>query len=198
MSTISDLVSRSFESRAGQPAPPIPFPFRTELSLAPLISFWTQISAYHEFGRGPLPGIVREKIRQAPALSGVIEDPAVIDRHKDVVDLMMSAMFAPAFWEQEYGAALYPFQLKAFYATSAFRRSLMNEDGTLEGRVALDEQRLVTIKLLLAYQLILQRLYGIDLLIEAPVLFSSLDPVTNLDRHYQMQFDWRFVEVEPV
>jgi hypothetical protein len=111
---------------------------------------------------------------------------------------MMSAMFPPAFWEQEYGAALYPFQLRAFYATSAFRRSLMNDDGTLQGRMNVDHQRLATIKVLLAYELILQRTYGIDLGVETPVIFTTVDPTTNLDRHFQMQFDWRFVEVEPV
>jgi hypothetical protein len=198
MAIVSGLVSRSADDQAAPAAPPRPFPFRCELSLAPLITFWTQISAYHEFGQGPLPGIVREKVRQAPALAGVIDDPAVIARHKEVVDLMMTAMFPPAFWEQEYGAALVPFQLRAFYATSAFRRSLMNDDGTLQGRVNLDEQRLGTIKILLAYELILQRMYGVALGIEAPVIFTTVDGATGLDRHFQMQFDWRFVEVEGV
>jgi hypothetical protein len=43
------------------------FPFRCELSLAPLITFWTQLSAYHEFGRGPIPGDAGQiaKIREA-------------------------------------------------------------------------------------------------------------------------------------
>ena len=198
MAAVSGLVSRSPDSQPAPSAPAMPLPFRCELSLAPLITFWTQISAYQEFGRGPLPGIVREKVRQAPALAGVIEDPDIIARHKEVVDLMMTAMFPPAFWEQEYGAALFPFQMRAFYATSAFRQSLMNEDGTLQGRLNLDAQRLGIVKLLLAYDLILQRTYGIDLGIEAPVIFTTVDPATNLDRHFQMLFDWRFVEVEPV
>jgi hypothetical protein len=198
MATVSGLESRSSEAPVTPAAPSMPFPFRCELSLAPLITFWTQISAYHEFGRGPLPGVVREKIRQAPALAGVIDDPEIIARHKEVVDLMMSAMFPPAFWEQEYGAALFPFQLRAFYATSAFRRSLMNEDGTLQGRINVDHERLATIKVLLAYELVLQRTYGIDLGVETPVIFTTVDPATSLDRHFQMQFDWRFVEAESV
>src|SRR5262249_59470707 len=65
---------------------------------------------------------------------------------------MMTAMFPPAFWEQEYGAALFPFQLRAFYATSAFRRALMSDDGTLQGRMNLDPQRLGNVKTLLAYE----------------------------------------------
>src|SRR5262245_24204821 len=175
------------------------FPFRCELSLAPLITFWTQVSAYSEFGRGPLPGIIRERAQQAPELAGVIEDLSLVGKHQELVDLMMSAMFPPAFWEQEYGAALFPFQLRAFYATSAFSRSLMNEDGTLHGRVNLDAQRLQAVKLLLAYELILERRYGVQLGVEeAPVIFTSVDPATTLERHFQLQFDWRFVEVDAV
>jgi hypothetical protein len=174
------------------------FPFRCELSLAPLITFWTQVSAYSELGRGPLPGIIRERVRQAPELGGTIDDLSVFGKHHELVDLMMSAMFPPAFWEQEYGAALFPFQLRAFYATAAFRRALMNGDGTLQGGVSLDEPRLRAAKLLLAYALILERKYGIELGVEMPVIFTAVDPATSLERHFQLQFDWRFVDVKPV
>jgi GAF domain-containing protein len=182
---------------------PAPFPFRCELSLAPLITFWTQLSAYHEFGRGPIPGLVREKAREAPELAGVIEDLSVVDKHRAFVDLMMTAMFPPAFWEQEYGAALFPFQLRAFYATPPFRRALMGADGVLQGRASFlqahsVEQTLAAARLLLAYELILERVYGIDLGGDVPVIFTAVDPATGLDQHFRLQFDWRFVEVEVV
>ena len=198
MATPGGLVAGPADAQSPPASHLTAFPFRCELSLGPLITFWTQVSAYSAFGRGPLPGIIREKVRQAPELAGVIEDVSIVGKHRELVDLMMSAMFPPAFWEQEYGAALFPFQLRAFYATSAFRRSLMNDDGTLHGGVNLDEQRLGTAKVLLAYELILERTYGIDLGVEVPVIFTSVDPATALERHFQLQFDWRFVEVKPV
>ena len=176
------------------------FPFRCELSLAPLISFWTQTSAYHEFGRGPMPGIVREKAREAPELAGLIEDLSVIDKHRAFVDLMMTAMFPPAFWEQEYGAALFPFQLRAFYATPSFRRALMSADGSLQGRASFLQAQsagtLAAARLLLAYELILERVYGIDLGADVPVIFTAIDSATGLDQHFRLQFDWRFVQVK--
>ena len=196
MAGTSGLVSPSVDVGARPVAHPAALPFRTELSLAPLIRFWTQLSAYSELGRGPLPGIVREKIKQAPELSAVIDDVSVIGKHPQLVDLMMSAMFPPAFWQQEYGAALFPFQLRAFYATSLFRRTLMNDDGTFRGRVNVEEQRLRAAKLLLAYELILERTYGIDLGVEIPVVFTSEDPATTLERHFRLDFDWRFVDVK--
>src|SRR5499426_1891981 len=196
MAGTTGLVSPSVDVGTRPGARPTALPFRTELSLAPLIRFWTQLSAYSEFGRGPLPGIIREQIKQAPALSAVIDDVSVIAKHQQLVDLMMSAMFPPGFWEQEYGAALFPFQLRAFYATSLFRRTLMNDDGTLHGRVNVEEQRLAAAKLRLAYELIFERTYGIDLGVEIPLVFTSEDPATTLERHFRLDFDWRFVDVK--
>ena len=196
MASTSGLVSPSVSVGAGPGANLTALPFRTELSLAPLVRFWTQLSAYSELGRGPLPGIIRERIKQAPELSAVIEDVSVIAKHQQLVDLMMSAMFPPGFWEQEYGAALYPFQLRAFYATSLFRRTLMNDAGTLRGRVNGEEQRLAAAKLHLAYELIFERTYGIDLGVEIPVVFTSEDPATSLERYFRLDFDWRFVDVK--
>jgi hypothetical protein len=180
------------------------FPFRCELSLAPLITFWTQLSAYHEFGRGPIPGLVREKAREAPELAGLIDDLSVVGKHQTFVDLMMTALFPPAFWEQEYGAALFPLELRAFYATPPFRRSLMNEDGTLQGRASFLQKRSVdptmaAERLWLAYELVLERVYGVELGGDVPVLmFTTTDSVTGLDQHFRLQFDWRFVDVQVV
>src|SRR5262245_56195167 len=196
MAGTTGLVSPSVDVGPRPGAHPTALPFRTELSLAPLIRFWTQLSAYSELGRGPLPGIVRERIKQAPELSEVINDVSVIAKHQQLVDLMMSAMFPPGFWEQEYGAALFPFELRAFYATNIFRRTLRNDDCTPRGRVNVNEQRLGAAKLLLAYELILERTYGIDLGVEIPLVFTSQDPATTLERHFRLDFDWRFVDVK--
>src|SRR5439155_292931 len=54
MAGTSGLVSPSVDVGARPVAHPAALPFRTELSLAPLIRFWTQLSAYSELGRGPL------------------------------------------------------------------------------------------------------------------------------------------------
>ena len=64
MATVNGAVSGSTAGRGTAGADPDGFPFRCELSLAPLITFWTQLSAYHEFGRGPIPGLVREKVKR--------------------------------------------------------------------------------------------------------------------------------------
>ena len=72
---------------------PAAFPFRCELSLAPLITFWTQTSAYHEFGRGPIPGIVREKAREDERYKRAIQ--RTLEESLPVADGVLSPPWAP-------------------------------------------------------------------------------------------------------
>jgi hypothetical protein len=67
-----------------------------------LITFWTQLSASHEFGRGPIPGLVREKSRAAPELAEVIDDLSVIEKHRGVAVIVGSGvgMLAWSSWRR--------------------------------------------------------------------------------------------------
>src|SRR5260370_41073990 len=54
-------------------------------------------------------------------------------------------------------------------------------------------------RLWLAYELILERVYGVELGGDVPVLmFTTTDSVTGLDQHFRLQFDWRFLDAEVV
>jgi GAF domain-containing protein len=171
------------------------FPFRCELSLAPLIAFWAHAAA-DPSPRGTLARMVGEEVqRAAPELLGTIDDAGVIERHRELVDVLMSAVFPPAAWEQEYIAALVPFQLRGFYATPAMRRLLIAEDGQLQGRVNLSEAMVGAMRLAYAQALVLGQLYGIAVDVDYPIICTVPDPETGLDRHFRMLFDWRFEDV---
>ena len=169
-------------------ADPRGFPFRSELSLAPLVAFWTRSNTFAP--------IVREEVARTPELGGAITDTAVIARHRKLVDVLMAAIFPPAFFDETFGAALVPFQLQSFYGTPAFDRLLRAADGTLRGRVNLDAATLATVRLIYAYALILLRVYGVEAVMDYPLVLTVTDPDTGLERHFKVDFDWRFIEVE--
>lgn len=174
------------------------FPFRSELSLEPLIAFWQQgLSSEHPV-HGALATAVWEALRQAPELLEPIDDLAVITRHRKVVDVLMTAAFPQAFWDQTHAAALMPFQLRSFYATPPFERLLMADDGTLRGRIHADEQTVEHVRVLHAYLFILQRVYGINREFDYPFILTAPDLETGLDRHFKMQLDGRFLAVKTV
>ncbi len=174
------------------------FPFRCELSLAPLVAFWARTLADDRSAKGRLARIISEEVGRAPELLQTIEDIAIIERHRELVDLLMTAVFPPASSEQEYGAALLPFHLRGFYATPSMRRLLMAEDGTFQGKVNVDDHMLGVIRLANAYALVLRRVYGVEIAVDYPFIITVADPETGLERHFRLLIDSQFVDVEPV
>jgi len=189
----------SFDSRFALEVHAMTFPFTCQLSLAPLIAFWQQaISTQHPI-KGALASMVQEQLRQAPELFEPITDQAIIAQHRELIDLLMSVVFPRASWEQAYAAALIPFQLQSFYTTPAFERlGMADEDGTLRGRMNTDGQTLAHVKILHAYTFILHKVYGLALDFEYPLIFTTTDPNTGLDRHFKPNLDGRFVEIKTV
>ncbi|HEY7517644.1 MAG TPA: GAF domain-containing protein [Methylomirabilota bacterium] len=173
------------------------FPFRFEISLKPLIDFWTR-AADGGSAKGAIARMVAEEIKKAPELLEPITSCSPIARHKDLLDVLMTAVFPPAGWEQSYGAAMVPFQLRGFYATPMMRELLMTEDGRLKGQLNADEQLVNAMRRAYAYALILKRVYGIDFDVDYPVVITTSDSETGLDRHFRIFFDLQFVEVDTV
>jgi hypothetical protein len=138
-------------------------------------------------------------LRQAPALLEPITDQAILVQHQELVDMLMSVVFPQASWDQAYAAALLPFHLQSFYATPAFARlGMADDDGTLRGRMNMDGQTLAQVKILHAYAFILHKIYGIDLDFEYPLIFTTTDPQTGLERHFKPNLDGRFLVITTV
>lgn len=62
-----------------------------------------------------------EKLEGAPELRGIIDDRSVLATHRELIDLMMTAM-VPAGRRDDYHAmAVEPFTMLPFYETPAWR-----------------------------------------------------------------------------
>src|SRR6185295_7121122 len=171
------------------------FPFESRLSLASLIRFWDE-QAKDPSVCGEMARSLMTRVHQVPALLGPIEDITLLDEHGELVDGLMGAVFPPVFWEQAYMGALVPFTLRSVYGTRAFDNQIMGPDGVLYGRLNLEMHALKDFRLLNAYALILERLYDIKFPVDYPLILTMPEPETGLDRHFKIQFEGRFVDVE--
>ena len=68
------------------------FPFGTRLSLAHLIDFWERQDKDPSTLHAPLARVIVEKLEEAPELRGIIDDRSVLVTHRELIDLMMTAM----------------------------------------------------------------------------------------------------------
>ena len=169
------------------------FPFATELSLKPLADFWEQLARRNEAVYGLMGRQIREGLDRAPELLGPIDDLGLIARHRPLVDAMMSAVFAPAGRDFIHIAAFVPFQMLNVYATPAFERDLLGPDGRLNGRVNVDERTAVAVHELEAWALVLERVYGLELPLDFPLVLSV--PDGGLERHFKLEFLPGFTDV---
>jgi hypothetical protein len=61
------------------------FPFRSEISLKPLIDFWTR-AADGNTAKGAMARMVAEEVKKAPELLETITSCAALAPHKDLLD----------------------------------------------------------------------------------------------------------------
>ena len=175
-----------------QPCPDT-FPFASELSLAPLVAFWQQTMHRDHPVEGALVAKVQQALQEAPALLEPITDGAVIAQHQEIVDTLMSVIFPRASGNEVHAAALWPFYLRSFYATPAFARRLLAEDGCMRGRPNVEPDLIEQIRILYAYALVLERVYGLSVDFAYPLIYTATDPDTGLDCHFKAMWNTRFV-----
>ena len=62
------------------------FPFRTHLSLCQLVAFWESEEASENPVRASMARVIREQLRQASGLCSPETAPAVLRRHRPLID----------------------------------------------------------------------------------------------------------------
>jgi GAF domain-containing protein len=174
----------------------ISFPFKSRLSLKPLLDFWEHLLADSGCGMSALAPIVQAQCASAPELREPIEDLAILEQKRGLLDLLMSIVFPPAFWEKDCAAAFVPFQFKSFFATPAFKTLFMTEDGSFSPQLNINSQEWEWGRLLKAYLFILQKFYDLDLAWNFPLIARVTCPKTGLDRFFNITLDTKFLDIK--
>jgi hypothetical protein len=174
----------------------IKFPFKTRLSLRPLLDFWESLSAAGKGGMNSLGPVIRQKLENTPELREPIEDLTILENHQELIDLLMSVVFPPAFWESDCAAAFVPFQFLGFYATPTFKTLFRMEGKSFTPQLDIDPQKWQWRRVLKAYTYILNKFYGIDLAWDYPLIAHARCPRTGLDRFFNITLDPKFLELK--
>jgi GAF domain-containing protein len=174
----------------------VEFPFKSRLSLRPLLDFWERLLAEGKCGMNSLGPVIRQKLENSPELREPIEDPTILENHQDLIDLLMSVVFPPAFWESDCAAAFVPFQFTGFYATPLFKTLFKMEGQGFSPQLNIDPHQWQWGRVLKAYIYILNKFYGIDLTWDYPLIAKAQCPKTGLDRFFNIILDPKFLDIK--
>ena len=169
-----------------------PFPFSSVLSLKLLVEYWENRI---ESGNVPFSDQLLEQIRLAPELKQPITDASVLEKHKHLIDFLMSAVTAPAQTDKELTAATVPFQFVPFYQTNQFQRTIDLRSLETAASVNIPGNDLSVGKSIHACLLILQQFYKAPINFDKPILLTIKHPVNGLDKVYKIDIGRQFFEI---
>jgi hypothetical protein len=168
------------------------FPFKSVLSLHLLIEYWEKAI---NSGRVPFGEPLLAHIHNAPELKQPITDPATLDKHRDLINYLMSAVIAPAQTDKELTAATIPFQLKSFFESHAFQRTLDLAQIDNTATVNIPGNDMAVGKTIQACLLILEQFYHVKINFDKPILFTIRNPINGLDKVYKIEIGRQFFEI---
>ena len=169
------------------------YPFRTSLSLEPVMEYWRQSAAPICPDMATMHRNYRNYLDAHPELSGVIDEPAVLEKHGPKIHGIMSVALPAARWEADLTGAFVPFTLDPILASPKLQKIL---ESPFRMQPVKNPNRRQELRMLGVYLFILRECYDLDLDFEPPLHFTSTDPDTGLERYYKIELDLRFVRVK--
>ena len=171
------------------------FPFRTALSLEPVIEHWRGIAANESAGlKATLAKAVLQRVEAEPALQGEIDDPEVLKEHHEIVDMLMSIILPVGMNDTFYASAIWPWQPVSFYSTQAFER-----DDLMSHLIKFFEAQadIMSVgKSVNAYANILNSLSDEKRHEKLPMFFPVENAENGLTRYFKIDFDTRFTQIK--
>jgi len=170
------------------------FPIKTYLSFKPLIEFWEKELFHTNIYKSELVKIALEKVKQIPELNNLIVDPSILEKHKDIVDLLMAVIYPAAQWEKQISASVAPFSFNFFYRTPLFEKIIPEEAPfNIEG-VGLDAKAVFLDKVINAYLLILAQLYNVKAELKNSLIVKIRNKENSLTTYFRLSIDPSFVK----
>lgn len=174
------------------------FPFRAVASFEPLLEFWRQVA--DEGGspvRQDLARTILDKVEGIDALRGDLEDLSTLEEHRFLVEMMLVGVLPLALGDRVFAGAVVPFKMTPVFMTRAAGERHLFDPESFEERMDMPADLLRAGKAILAYNVALGWLYGVEADIHYPMVLTLEDEDSGLQRHLQVGLDPRFVRVEP-
>ena len=171
------------------------FPFKSKLSFTNLIGYWqVRTNDKNSFIAATAKEIVKQ-VNNAPELLQPIEDTKILDKHKNTIDLLMTAIFSPYIEEEEMMAVMTPFKKESIHVTKSYQTII----DMVESYEALfdfvENEEILVSKTLAAYSAIMQMYYGTSIAINKHMVYTLQDAQSGLKRHFRININPKFCEI---
>jgi hypothetical protein len=170
--------------------------FETSLSFLPFVNYLKQQAAGKDDTRSRMYQYLIGRFESEPSLLGSIENPDVLDEHRDLLELLGTYLF-PVVSEADKNifALTVPYHFTVFNDSDAFRNLFVRDDKfLLPDNAPVDF--LTQAQCALLYDHVMEKFYGIRLNSNTDIVYPVTDPETGMKRYYKLRYDRRFIELK--
>lgn len=171
------------------------FAFKGVLSFDPLIDYIEKNSARFNQSLGYHAEGVQDLLQKAEKIRGPIKDKTLLKENRDLIKRLMGTVISPLSWETDAIGAVIPYSIEPFFVTPRFEKIFIDANGQFKGKLNISKRDFGRGRLIRAFLFVLEQIYGIHQQIDYPVIRIVEDPQTGLDRHFNIELDFRFVRI---
>lgn len=171
--------------------------FNSYLSLKPLVVVLKKMIAEKKPGARKLYEGVLNDIESKPELLEPIADIAILKKHENLVETLLSTIFTPSTKANEgVYAVSFPFRSETVYTTPGFQELFLKDGSNI---ISVPDNKanytIAKASLNLAYNLILRKYYSFDVPAVASSIHSFSDPESGMTKYLELKLNAQFVEV---
>lgn len=172
---------------------PTKFPFDTVLSFGSVIGHWRRLASENPSTYGQPWAEIESRLTIAPELAEPIEDPGILNRHRELIDMLVRPLFPAAEWTNEARVLSAPFGGHVVRHTTRYEQLLADQTvGALEQINHHD----IYFRTLYAYRAILAQCFDIRMRLDQPLIFVVPNVRAGVSRYFKFNADSRFVSIE--
>lgn len=171
------------------------FPYSSKLSFEPLIKYWEDLLDSDELDERVIAREVFNQLDKFPFFKEPIEDESILDKHQDIVNLLLSGFFPSIQRKKLLGAAHKPFYIEPFFRTPAMINFM--SAGQLNIHFDMDIEEAKKMSVVKACCFILNEYYGQNLEINPSFIYTLSIEGTSKIGHFKSLSDKQFVKAIP-
>lgn len=173
------------------------FPFVAIFTFKHLIDHWRRET---EKEGSPLKAqwnILEQRLEEVPELLQPIEDLTIVEKNKDVLELLIVPFFPVHTWSTELKALGKLFSDRLFYTSPSFEKVIGDKRSFVLKEENQDKKNLTLFwRIIYSYKMILSKFYQLPLIIDQPMIYTIPHLQTGLDRYYKLNSYAPFGQLE--
>ncbi|MEM7509635.1 MAG: GAF domain-containing protein [Bacteroidota bacterium] len=172
------------------------FPYKSVLSFEPMIKFWRDRLTSENAAERLLAKEIVQKLEFAPELQETIVNWDILDKQKEIVDLLIQSLIPPARKSAQLTSILKPFHTTPIFETEEFQQIYSGE--LFSWHASSSPEAVKAFHVVKAGSMILEKLYDVSLEMLPTYVYTVTDSNTGFQRHFKAAFVTDFVDIEVV